>query len=196
MANLTVVASLVFILDLVTSEPKHADTLVALPVLCLCRTLPSGGMFHTRFGPKSQVPSRRKWLQLHKKTRKTPEGRSATFRVHGLGLFFFFFCNFKGSLHSSRSKVTRVTVGRDPSFRVCNVNLATRMIATKDSSMTCAKVQVPDREKIPAKGTFTRRQATGPQQGSPMVSLRLDPIGTRHTKKQMAREIACIGRLR
>ena len=38
-----------------------------------------------------------------------------------------FLCFFKGSLHSGRSKVTRVAVGRntDQSFRVCKVNLAT-----------------------------------------------------------------------
>ena len=44
--------------------------------------------------------------------------------------FFQFF--FLGSLHSGRSKVTRVTVGRDTnqSIRVCKVNLATMKVAT------------------------------------------------------------------
>ena len=38
-----------------------------------------------------------------------------------------FFSFFQGSLHSGRSKVTRVTVGRDTDqrFRACKVNLAT-----------------------------------------------------------------------
>ena len=48
---------------------------------------------------------------------KTPEGRSATFRVQRLGfcfLFFFsFFDFFFSSLLAGRSKVTRVTVGHD-----------------------------------------------------------------------------------
>ena len=44
--------------------------------------------------------------------------------------FSFFF--FQGSSHSGKSKVTRVTVGRDTkqSFRVCKVNLATLKVAT------------------------------------------------------------------
>ena len=82
-------------------------------------------------------------------TSKTPEGRSATFRVLGLSVFLLFFhvcdfshvffvlfcfcfldflfifldflfivldflfCFFEDSLHSGRSKVTHVTVGRD-----------------------------------------------------------------------------------
>ena len=47
--------------------------------------------------------------------------------------FFSFFDIFKGDLHSGRSKVTRVTVGRDTnqSFRVCIVNLATPEVVKK-----------------------------------------------------------------
>ena len=43
--------------------------------------------------------------------------------------FHFLFCS--GSLHSGRSKVARVTVGRDilPSFRVCKVGLTTLKVA-------------------------------------------------------------------
>ena len=45
-----------------------------------------------------------------------------------LTFLFLFFWFFWGSLHSDKSKVTRVTVGRyrsiDQSFRVCKVNLA------------------------------------------------------------------------
>ena len=44
-----------------------------------------------------------------------------------------FFSFFQGSFHSGRSKVARVTVGRDvdQSFRVCKVNLATLEVALK-----------------------------------------------------------------
>ena len=49
--------------------------------------------------------------------------------------FLFFVCFFdflfQGSLHSGRSEVTRVTVGRDTdqSFRVCKVDLSTLKVA-------------------------------------------------------------------
>ena len=50
--------------------------------------------------------------------------------------FFFLkknlrFFTFEGSVHSGRSKVTRIMVGRDTnqSFRVCKVNLATLNVA-------------------------------------------------------------------
>ena len=46
----------------------------------------------------------------------------------------FFFFVFWGSLHSGRSKVTRVTVGRavHQCFRVCKDNLATLKVALKN----------------------------------------------------------------
>ena len=46
-------------------------------------------------------------------------------------LFIFFLYVFQGSLHSGRSQVTSITVGRDTnkSFRVCKVDLATLQVA-------------------------------------------------------------------
>ena len=51
----------------------------------------------------------------------------------------------KSYLHSGRSKVTRVTVGRDThlSFRVCEVNLATLKVATKLRALPCTMCRSP-----------------------------------------------------
>ena len=56
-------------------------------------------------------------------------------------LFYFllaFLFIFDGSLHSGRSKVTRVTVGRDTnqSLRVCKLNLATLKVAITEKLRT------------------------------------------------------------
>ena len=56
-------------------------------------------------------------------------------------LCFIFFCFCQGYLHSGRSEVTRVTVGRDKVFRVCKVNLATLKVAinqTKPCRQFCS----------------------------------------------------------
>ena len=66
------------------------------------------------------------------------EGRKGRHLLFFFFFFFFFIFPFffkkkKGSSHSGRSKVTRVTVGRDTdqSFRFCKVNLATLKVAMK-----------------------------------------------------------------
>ena len=72
--------------------------------------------------------------------------------------FLFFFClrffsfpSFKGYLHSGRSMVARVTVGRDTnqSFRVCKVNLATLKVATRTTN---ARLSVAGKQHLPRIG--------------------------------------------
>ena len=61
-------------------------------------------------------------------------------------VFFFVFLCFQSFLHSGRSKVTRVTVGRDTtiqSFRVCKVNLATLKVATTTTQSTSTQEGPP-----------------------------------------------------
>ena len=72
-------------------------------------------------------------------TSKTPEGRSATFRVQGYGfrflfllvfLRFFTFGQVQGDARDGRSRHRPTNQPTNQSFRVCKVNLATLKVAT------------------------------------------------------------------